>query len=375
MEHNRFGHLDLTKEDSHKEVISIFVLEFSKAPNNPRECCFSLLHELFQLLSFDFSYFLKSLLLTPTHTDRFVSYVLYGIYYYEIPLAGFATFNNTEHVDYFLLSLMAECLESVKMETIIKELSFVQQLRLGTFCAVYNREGTWTLFNILSAKYPQDQLWNKLFTLLRSKYFDSSYLNALILNYTFQLTPSLQFLVEALEKLATEHILKIIQILPDLIATIILSDNQERIHQFSGDILHEPENLKKLFAAYFMEVYTFEEMKQFFQIFGLKGHVLTDSSINNLRANDSLADLLQTLLDLFQKPERVSEEEHRILFVLNLCQQLYIFHRQPTIYAQGLENLVFALPTRGSELPAQSWLRTVLEGIKAIENHLKKSNA
>jgi hypothetical protein len=427
MKQNKFQHLDLKNEDSHHSVISIFVSEFKKPQTDNGECLsISLLQDFFELLSFDFTQLLISSKLTPTQTTRFVSYVLYAIYYYEIPITGLATFNKPEHVEYFLLALMAESLDSHKIETILQEFSygglrakrglmvdsekaddeicddalalaraeeqsasdalsestirplfarklpFAKQLHLASYCAVFIREGTWTLFNLLADTYPHDHLWNQLFSFLRSKYYDSSFLNALLSNYTYETTPSLQFLIDALEKLATAQILKITQILPNLVRTINLSDTHKHITQFNVSISNEPENLENLFAKYSTEIYFFEEMQQFFQIFGLKGHVLTDSIINNPMANATLDDLLQALLTLFQNPVKTAEEEQRILFVLNLCHQLHVFNKEPSIYAQGLENLVFALPTKGLGLTERPWLKSVLEGLKAIESHLKK---
>ncbi len=366
MEHNHFKNIDLKAIESHDKVIDIFVQAFKESNNNKQACADLLLQQLFWLLSFDFKLFLESLHLTPTETIRYISYLLYAIYYREIPLAALAAFGNTEHIEYFLLCMTAESLKQKKMKSILQRLPLNKQLRLGSYCALYVREGTWMIFNLLAHLRHQDLSWNLLFKHLRNKYYDAAYLNSFLSSFNLQSTPTLKSIVEALEKHADSQIVEIVKLLPKLIDTMILFIKNER------KIL-----IEKLFCKFSLQNYSFDELKDFFLIFGLKGHVLNDSTINNPTGSASLVNLLQALLNLFQMTPQVMtpDKQQQILFILDLCRHLYAFHREsPQPYAKGLKHLVFALPTRGIDLPEQPWLTSVLEGLKAIETYLKKRN-
>ena len=71
-------------------------------------------------------------------------------------------------------------------------------------------------------------------------------------------------------------------------------------------------------------------------------------------------------------PIQTDDTATHIAFLSNLCQLLYTYLRQPDSYASGLKNIVFALPTRGRELPDLFWVKSVLEGLKALKNYFRE---
>jgi len=378
---NQFKNLDLTDIASQSKIIAIFTEELKNSKADKLQCATDLFSQLFQCLSFNFKDLLKRWKLTQNQKSEFVSYLLYCLYYYELPLGALASINTPHELEYFLYTMAAESLQQKKLITLLKSLPAAKQLHLTSYCSVHIREGTWKIFNLLTSLNEQSQEWKKLSKHLRTKYYNGHYLYKILSEHNHDINS----ILNELEADAEKQIREIKLILPLLLDSIINSplafiealksnpyiDNEQIVK--SSRQAHE--NLKQMFSLYSDEDYSFGELSSFFRSFGLKGHILDNSLIKNNTASLSLISQLKALLDIFQKPWDIPGEENRqfILFALSICQQLFSFHRtRPSPYAHGLQLLVFALSTRGNNLEELPWLPSVLDGLENVKEHLQK---
>ncbi len=114
------------------------------------------------------------------------------------------------------------------------------------------------------------------------------------------------------------------------------------------------EKLKESFAPYRNQNYTSEELDAFFKLFSF---------------NFPLPDLIK----LFDNPTLASPEQLNFLIntVLGLCENLYAYFREPSLYRSGLTRMVYTLSTRGINFDQMPWLPSVLEGLQSLTQHLK----
>ncbi|MBA2726909.1 MAG: hypothetical protein H0U49_01885 [Parachlamydiaceae bacterium] len=386
MELNQFRIFDLTNIDSQGKIISIFTDELKKTNVDKLQCALDLFGQLFQCISFNLNNLINLWRLTLNQKKQFVSYLLYALYYYEIPLRALATIKNNQETEHFLYTMAVESLDQEKLRTILNGLTGSKQLQIAVYCSIQTNEGTSKIFNNLAFLNEQDQEWKGFSKLLRTKFYNAHYLQKLISENPLQLTLS-QSLIDKLEKYAEAQIVEIQQLLPLLIDSIINSpiafyeilkiNPQMDKDKIFNDSQRAYEKLKTMFTPYCNQTYSIDELTVFFKNFGLKGHILNNALINNDSASMALVTQLKSLLEQFQKPWDIPEIENRqfILFVLSICQQLYSFHRtQPSPYIRGLQSLVFALSTRGNKLDEMPWLQSVLEGIDCVKEHLQGGN-
>ena len=386
MKGNKFQHLELEEVASQTKIITQFISELNSPAINKLLAAQVLFNQVFELLSFNFDSFIACLQLTSLQKKQFISYLLYALYYYEIPLAALKNIGDVSQVEHFLLALAAESIEPKKIQEIIKKLPLPNQLHLINYCSLYVREGTRTLLHHFSMIYKHDSVWNDFLKHLQTKYYSPSYLNQLLLESRSDHPPTLRSLIDKLEIHAEEQVVEIRSLIPPLIHSIIqsplaifetLKKNGLGNDTVLKNLTIAHKDLESLLGKYRLEIYTLEEMKAFFRDFGLKDHILNTPEINNPTSKAPLSKLLKRLFELFLNPSMIPEANTSplILFVLSLCRELYTFHREPHLYNLGLDSMVFVLSTRGKRLKESPWLYSILMGLGSINEYLQRKNA
>ena len=375
MNEHPFKFLDLRSPNLQKDVVSI-ITDFMQKTTLPQNelTIMELLGDLFSHFKFDLKQFCLSNNLTELEGDAYLSYLLYGIYYNEIPLVR-------EHLTpYYFYTLLAETLSEQRLRTIILNLDTKQQLALLAFCHLHLREGAWLILQQF-----KNVPWHAFIQLLTSKYYSAQYLDDLLRLYPEE--EELVFFQNALDLHARDQLDMIHKLLSPLISQIVSSPLRgfeaiEKLkHNANADadklkqkVLQSQASLENLFALHIKEHYSVEELKAFFQIFGLEGQYLKCPGIENPQAPLSIR--LKQILDLFENPSLIplSELDSLIYFILNICNQLYAFLRNKILYEKGLNKLVFAVPTLGlrEKMP---WITSVLEGLREVHSHIGNERA
>lgn len=291
---NPFKFLDFKTANIQNSVIEIFSSHILN-----RKTSLNLFSHLFECFSFDFRAFVDAYI-KQGWLNGFLSYLIQGIYYNEIPVSHFTDSRFHTLLEWYLLTLLAECLSSKSLLQLLEIFPSNKKQSLISYCCAYPREGSWKILQ---------QLGSDVDGLLISKYYNP-------------LTDSSNRQKEALREVKT-----IASILPE---------------------------------------WSYEELVSFFKVFGLHGYYINPAHVN------SVAEILQMSLEVKRSPEAFSNETTQNIksFVDGLLRQLNVFHRHPEKYLKGLEILVHALPTRGSDFSVQPWLPSILAGLDLISKHL-----
>jgi hypothetical protein len=323
---NSFRSLDFCSNQIQDQVIGILVKTLKERRRAREEAALDLMCQLFDCFNFGFKAFFKKYLHFKTQKISFLSYLLYGIYYNEIPISNLAHDKNREFLNEFLLTLLAECIPAKQTNILIRACSIKEQLRLVCHCFTYPREGSWIILQSLQFIHAKDFQWMSFLHLLRTKYYDIQTFRALIFEANFEL----KLVILKLEQKAEKQIRNIIAL----------------------EVLPQP--------------YSFDELRAFFKVFGLHGYYI------DLIRENSLYEILQMALEIQRNPllSSLSSSEIAKSFATQLFQELDTFHHHPLHYVEGLKRLVYALPTRGSQLPSQPWLPAILAALDQLIEHL-----
>lgn len=368
------------KDTVQHDTIAAMVASFKQAVDSDREVvALDILQRIFSNFSFDLKAFCLKHSLKDQDRSRFLSYLLYGIYFNEIYLPNLLQFFDLESL---FIVLAAETVEEKTIQKILRSLSSEERLSLMAHCMLHPREGAWCVMNLFEILVKNDAQWVDFLQLLKSHYYSAKELKRLI-----QSSFSFDSIVEELKKHTLNQLTLIQQVLPTLIDLIItaprrgsdliaqmkhqLSDTQKKDTQMDAGTLQAEKKMQSMFLQYKDRAYTISELEAFFKIFGLEGYYPYAPSIPLTMA--PLADTLKTLRDLFKEPIYIPIDylNSCILFVERICQQLHAFIKEPSQYAIGLQRLVYTMATRASNLSTLSWLPSVLAGLQKVNSHLK----
>lgn len=328
---NAFRFIDFSASDTQSQVIAVFVDTFkNKNLKARRQLACHLLRQLFWYFEIDFKKFSKKYLPSRNNADLFISYVLYGIYYHEIPVGQLANSCQKETLECYFLALLAESISPNQMQKILISLSLKEQLRLLAYSFNHPREGAWRMMDLLQSIHRRSSSWKTLFRFLKTKFYEATYLNSL-------LSPEKIHLKQVIQKLEENAFKNVAKILT---------------------AIHE---IKRA-------TYSFEEMETFLRIFGF-----TNYDVHRLLPTD-LSEILAFAITCQKLPHVQELVPREILdnFLDQFYHQLNIFHHHPEEYADGLKILVYTLPTRGTGIPYQPWLPSLLDGVELMAAYLKK---
>ncbi len=379
----RFQSMDVTSPSDHSKVIDVLVEGFKLgSEQTKKERVLDVLRVLFKRFSYDIDEFFFRYHLSDIVINRFVSYLLYEMYYRSDFFFLIDKGYPQEYLEYQSLILIAEAVEESKFSRCLEGLPDRTKLLLLSHCCRYMREGAWTILNLLEAKHKQDPDWNRLITGLRTKYYDAKFLTNQIHS-----TPSIEginSILESLEHHAESEIREIQKLLPavkDLIITlpfrkwvildIVETDEGERLRK--QKIAEQSQsNMANRFPSFQDNTYELGELKSFFRLFGLYGFYVDIPKKVDLPT--SLKKLLKKMIEILQDPleVKVNEEFAISLFIFNILQQLYSYLRNPIEYGLGIKKIVYALATRGEQFSHLPWFPSVLKGLKTLCEYLQR---
>lgn len=343
-----FKTIDLSSDHLHDQCIEIIVKEFKSNRNADKlEISLLLFEHLFAHFHADFKKFCRSCKLTKKQLSEFLSYLLYCIYYKEIPLSSFV--DSPLFLELYLLTLLAETQSSQKIKKVIIRLPLEKQISLICHCHLNLREGSWAILDAFEEYYQNDNDWQSLLKNLKSKYYDVLYLAYLMALRDNTKPISITQLVSELENHAASEVKNIMNHFPTIL-----------------NMLQSELAVKEQLSDYHQRPYTFEEFSVFFRLFGLSGQLTS----NNVPA--SLSEVFEGIVKLegiFHQQPLVPLKKISSM-IKDLWNQLFSFHRQPQAYSSGLDRLVYTVPTRGSS--KMPWLPSILSGLNKLIQHLQQ---
>lgn len=313
-------------------------------------------------LSYDVEGFCRKYKLNSADQSLLLSRLMYAIYYERLTQASFVD-KTDEYKECYLIASLAEFLSDPKLKKILKALPERLTLALIHFCGFSLQEGPWKAMKILRTIYAKDKEWMQLLVNIRQKYYDIYHLEE-VLHGSSKI--KLKSVLKALEQRAQEQIQEIHALLPfllDLLITHPLRSGLANAGQAQIDLAY-------LFAKHRKQSYSIEEIEQFFRLFGLHDFYTT-MAFTTQDLSDILL-ILQGIADFLKNPAPIAQESLKIItdYLLSLFQKLFALHREPAQYQQGLDSIVYALPTRGNNLLESPWLAAVIEGLKAISKRV-----
>ena len=291
--------------------------------------------------SFDFEQFIYSLHVPKPSLKIFLSTLIQSLYFKEVTLSSLSQLENPS---YLLLQILAENLSLMDLKKILLELSLYEKLHLLHFSFKNYREGSFPLHQAFEHLYsknnnPEASSMLKLLNGLKRKYYD---LNALK-----------QFLKEA-NPLS----------LPDLMQ-FLDTKFEEQIREIKNLL----ESLSKTFFPTQESIFSLEEYKEFFQLYGLKDHIPPFPHPHQAYQDNHLLDKLKFLRDIFSDSKsRQSLSSIHLnfyqVFVRTILDHMDTLLKKPEKYEKALETFVFGIPTAGKDLARLPGLITTVQAYK-----------
>lgn len=251
-------------------------------------------------------------------------------------------FQEIEHFEnppfYLLLQILAENSSRKELREALQLLEPAQQLQLIGELFTYYREGSWFLLRELEE-------WKELIENLRSGYWSLA---------EFKKGKSFT----ELENHARKESAEVLNLLKDIVPAMVKAAGVD-ISEYFGDY-H----------------FTQAEMVKWTQLFGLKGNF----PFLQIEGTD-FKEKLTYIKAVFENPLLlVKTEEFRIklylYFIKTWVEHLRTLNRHPEYFKEGLDKLIFAIPTKERDLDHEATLETLLIGLKvlcdAIQYPIKK---
>lgn len=367
----------------HARIIKGITDSLKQCPhNNLRLETQQILGKAFARNGFCLDTFLAKLSLPKDVQDRFLSNLLYGIYYNEISPLLYP--NEPEKTRWLLLQILAEQVEMATLQDSILSLSWKEQLSLLLFCAERTREGAYKIFELFRINDEVDPAIKHIGIGLQNCYYYVSESAGL-----FSLDSPAD-VYNLLEESALKRVVSIRQALPKVIAAIISAPMKgfEALHPFKElDPEEEPDSIKEqrliieqvqkqlfeMFLPYVQNVYKEEELQEFFRLYGLYGHV--GEGFEQFGGSSPLDEELNMIQSIFENAgfTPFNMVQPLVHFVNSLCSALDAFCYHPERYIPGINRMVYAVPTTGDQLDSKLWLSSVVEGLEALTSFLNRN--
>lgn len=390
-----FSKENLARADFHQQLVQYFVKGFHDSSDKLQtakmllaDCLEDFCSSCKQPIAFNFADFLSLHLVGKRETQRFLSALLYGLYYRDIDFTRLISANPNEHIQYLLMQILAETVSGKRLHTILKRLSLDQIASLICYIHRHYREGSYIISNQLHIIYHDNKPLLALLKGLNDHYLNSTLLlNLLSLHRSLDIN-TLTSLVESLQEDAKKQVAVIYDNLPNLIQMMAespvkvvkyLESMKEEKNPHSPEILDAEKTSEKflqLFGFFLQKPLTLLQYETFFEVFGLYSHQ-PPLSVIGVEISESLLDKIQALTSFFAHPgaqliQPKQELNNHFTFIYNLCYHLNTFHYYPERYTEGLDLLTFALPTKDKNLSKLPWIPTLLKGLDALSSHLKQ---
>jgi len=292
--------------------------------------------------SFDFEQFIYSLNIPKPSLKIFLSALIQSLYFKDVTVFSLSQLENPS---WLFLQILAENLSLTDLKKILSELSLQEKLQLLHFSFKNYREGSFPLHQAFEHLYsknnnPEASLMLKLLTGFKRKYYD---LNALKQFLKEKNTlPSLNDLTDFLDTKFEEQIYEIKNLLENLIKSIVPSQGS---------------------------IFSLEEYKEFFQLYGLKDHIPPFPHVHHSYHENHLLDKLKFIQGVFSDSkalQALSPIHHNFyqVFVRTIFDHMDTLIKKPEKYEKALETFVFGIPTAGKDLARLPGLTTTVQAYK-----------
>jgi hypothetical protein len=310
----------------------------------------------------------------------FLSALIHGLY--------FGDYKPQTKCDFYLLfQVLAETAKLTDFQKALSKLSLDEQTRLLTHSFSHYRDGSFLIQREIV--HPQLQ---QLKVGLQRDFYCIHKLKAMLYAYNILDEKNLSEILRNLEAHAIEESQHVYVLLEQATQAIInsslhLYETLSTVHIPGMQPLFEPEEkesalerkkkLEELFKPYTTPPLTPAHIVHFARVFGLKGNFPFLELECELDAQSSLVEKLTWIRDLFQSSFRLINKERKLLnyyiyFIETLLEQVHGLSYQPELYLSALNQLIFAMPTKGKALDRQGSLATILDGLRSVSNDLKK---
>jgi len=141
-----------------KKAIATLVKGFeTRGTTSKKKVALKMLATLFAKYTFDLNAFICNYKLTNQQISKFLSYLLYAIYYDEILLDLLP--KDSEFIEFFLLVLLAEVLQENELSSLLAAQSSKTHLELINYCVGHLREGAWSILDSFELVYKDQLTW------------------------------------------------------------------------------------------------------------------------------------------------------------------------------------------------------------------------
>ena len=341
-----------------------------------------------QPLPFRFDAFVAENLSGKRETERFLSALLYGLYYRDIDLTKLISNHPRKQIQFFLLQILAENVSRKRLRKILRSLSYDALASLICYIYLHYREGSYIVSSELEKLFHNDKTIVGLLQGLRRNYFNPILLLKLFSSHPALDKESLKTVYHALEEDANKQVAGIYQQLTPLVnlmaespRTLVdyLEGMKDDKNPQSKEVLEAQKTagkLKELFNFFLTQPMQLEQYQEFFQLYGLHSHQ-PPLSIVGIEYSESLHEKMQALSIFFAHTEaQLLKPEQNLqgvfAFLYSLCYHLTSYHFHPDRYLQGLDLVTFAVPTKDRDLEKLPWLPSIIRGLKTLAAYLKK---
>ena len=256
----------------------------------------------------------------------FLSCILYHIFALNFPLEHL---RSKLQLEGYLFSILASTCSNKTILKIWNSLSFTTKIKTAAFCSYFYDEGSFRLFQ--NCKNEMSALYNKL---------AGGLITAKDLWHWAQNKKSITQKDLTLFLEEQDHILK-----------------------------HKTAQFKKAAETLFLPL-TFSDdlIRKFISIFGLYGHQVPLKT-PSLADFEGLDDKLVAIIQYLKEPEKDAEIEKALhLFCQRVLAHLKALSH-PEVYIEGLQHIVYTIPTCGRDLKNEPSLESFLEGFKRFSDH------
>lgn len=336
--------------------------------------------------TFSLDQFIHNYLPKKQEAKRFLIALLYGLYFADIDLKKHQQQNHRIHLEFLMFQFLAETASSKTLHQVLKNLSFDKQITLIGYALFKYREGSFVILQAFQNS-PDFKEHHALITQLKRNYFDIDFFQELLLTKN-KITPeTLKNFVKAMEERAAEETKVLHHGLNALISLIVnyplrmLEENirfrRELLPSYQPDpqekkqALSLKENLEECFEWNLNPSLSLKALHQFTQLFGLRGQSPYILFCLGKTQQTSFPDKVQLLVDTFNDYEairKITQEDFFAFtaFALPIFLHIKAVSEDPTIYLEGLDQITFAIPTKGKSIEILPSLISIVAGLKSL---------
>lgn len=353
---------------------------------------------------FRFFLFITNARLKKTEIKRFVTSILYGLYYGDFDLRYHQIQNHRFHLTFFMIELLAENVSKQRIISLLQEQSLDELVGLLCFAFNYYREGSYPILNVIeelaSQKYAaicslkSQHLIITLIRSLRNKYYSLDELFKQLMSIPPQHLNEvkLEQIVEHLEKYAIEQVRQIKVLFDEIIPLIIESPIRlyQEVESLKKQLLGDSyivsredreaaeknqKDLEQRFSHYSSTVYDLKAFLDFARVFGLEGYPARYQMEGDRKIEKLLLDKLRSIHLYFSTVSLLIKKDlNEVLaylsFMLTIILHMDSMQHKPNRYNKGLERMISVIPTKGKKLIDQASIHSILKGLGEVVEYL-----